>query len=456
MPCRADLFRSLTILVAAIAFLALTTGEPFAKGRSLIRDAEIESTIRIFATPLLETAGLSPQAVRIYIIQDASLNAFVAGGQNIFLHTGLLIRSETPAQLIGVLAHEIGHITGGHLPRTSDALRSASNAGLVSAILGGVTAVATGRVDVGIAVMSGGTALVQATMLEYSRTQESAADVAAVELLESTGQSARGLAEFLRILDNENLLAPERRSPYARTHPLNWDRVAFVENHVAKSSMAERREPVGYQDLHDRMVAKLSGFLQSPEQTFKTYAADDRRVASRYARAIATYRAARVDDALAMLETLIGEHPKDGHFADLRGQILFEAGRIDEARTAYRRALLLLGNEALVASSLARVELALETAEANESARRHMEHAIKALREAADAWHLLAIARGRTGAIGLASLALAEEALLTGRSKDAEQQARRAQAHLSEDSPGHLRARDIEALAEQRIRGSRR
>ncbi len=438
------------VLALALA-LALAPGGAAAKGRALIRDAEIETTIRDLAAPLLAAAGLAPGAVGIHIVHDDSLNAFVAGGQNLFLHTGLLARTETPGQLAGVLAHEIGHIAGGHLARTSAAMRDASTATIVGTVLAGAAAAAAGRADAGAAILHGAAGAARAAMLGYTRTQEAAADQAAVRLLDATGQSARGLAAFLRVLEGQELLSVSRRSAYAITHPLTRERIAFVESHLAVSPFRDATPPPDRVERHARMAAKLAGFLEPPARVLRRYPPEDASVAARYARAIAAFREPAPDRALDLLDALIGERPGDGYFRELRGQILFESGRPAEARAAYLRALDLLGPEPTVEGELARVELALNTEESNAAARGRLERVVRAGPPSGRVWRNLAIAQGRTGDTAMAALSLAEEALLAGRPADAARQADRARRALPPGSPAARRAADIDGLARRRL-----
>jgi len=368
-----------------------------------------------------------------------------------FLNTGLLMRTETPEQLIGVIAHETGHIAGGHLARTSDAIRNASNTALLGMILGAATTVATGRGDAGAAVFRGATGAGRLSLLEYSRAQESAADQAAIRFLDATGQTSRGLYEFLKVLSGQEILAAKRRSPYVNTHPLTQDRIAFVENHLSTGKTKVSDATPEQIERHARLVAKLSGFLRSPSRTFQDYPETDTSLAARYARAIATFKEPALDRALELLDELLAEHPDDGYFWELRGQILFESGRPEEARIAYRKALEILGDAPLAEGDLGRVELALNTEESNRAALRHLSNTIRAVQDSAFAWHQLAIAQGRNGKHGMAALSLAEEALLRNRPRDAAQQANRAKKQLKRGSAGWIRAVDIEELAKRRI-----
>lgn len=436
------------LCVALAAVLSLTSATAgLAQGRSLIRDAEIEATIRDFSTPLFQAAGLDPQAIDIYIVNDDSLNAFVAGGQNLFVHTGLLLRTRDPLELIGVIAHETGHISGGHLARTSDVIGNASKLALVSTILGVAAAVATGNAGAGAAVALGGSNVAERSFLEYSRTQESAADQAALSFLDQTGQSARGMAEFLRTLAGQELLSASRRDPYLNTHPITQDRVSTVEAHVAGSPYRSR--PATEQQLreHARMVAKLYAFTKPSSQTFRKYPASDSSVPGRYARAIAYYEIPDLPKALEEIRSLVRDYPDDPYFHELEGQILFENGRPAEALPAYEAAHRLAPRSGQIEVLLARCLLALNDPQADQRAIRHMERAIQTEDDWSSAWRELAIAYGRAGRLGDSALALAEQFAREGKWRESEGQARRAQALLPKGSPAALRALDLEDLA---------
>lgn len=424
-------------------------GLSFAQGRSLIRDAEIEATIRDFSTPLFQAAGLVPEAIDIYIIKDDSLNAFVAGGQNLFIHTGLLMRTKDPLELIGVIAHETGHISGGHLARTSDAISSASTAALVATILGLGAALAAGNAGAGAAIALGGSSVAERSFLEYSRTQESSADQAGLTFLEQTGQSAKGLTEFLRVLSGQELLSPSRRDPYLNTHPLTRDRIATVEAHVERSQFRDTPATKDQLDRHARMVAKLFAFIKPPAQTFRKYPETDNSLPARYARAIAYYEIPDLPKALELVRALNKDYPDDPFFHELEGQILFENGRPVEALPSYETAHRLAPHSGQIEVLLARNLLAMNDPASDEKALAHMESAIRTEDDWSSAWRELAIAYGRVGRLGDSALALAEEAIRERRWRDAEGQAKRAQAQLPKGSAATLRALDIEELAKR-------
>ncbi len=434
-----------TVLLALGAALAPAD----AQGRSFIRDAEIESIIRSYATPLFRAAGLNPKAVDIYLIQDPSLNAFVAGGQNIFIHTGLLIRAEDPLQVIGVLAHETGHIIGGHIVGRMNEMEKAQMTALASYLLGIGAAILSGRPEVAGAVISGGQDLALKGLLSYSRGQEQAADQSAVRLLKATQQSPRGLLEFMSILGDQEMLMSSRQDPYLRTHPLTEDRIIFLEESYARSPYANKPASPDMVAGHARVRAKLIGFLM-PGRVARTYPRTDKSVPARYARAIAYFRRQDLKRALPQMDELIAEMPNDPYFHELKGQMLFENGRVAEALPEYQIAVEMLPNTPQIRLALAQVMIELNTRQYDEAALDHLEKVLKAEPRNAFAWRLAAIAHGRLGDKGMTSLALAEGALSRNRPREAREQAARALHLLPKNSPSWLQAQDVSVMAKRR------
>ncbi len=435
-----------TVLIAIGNALAPTE----AQGRTIIRDAEIESIIRGYATPLFQAAGLNPRAVDIYLIQDRTLNAYVSGGQNIFIHTGLLIRAEDPLQVIGVLAHEIGHITGGHIAGRMNEYEKAQMTALASYLLGIGAALLSGRPEAAAAVISGGQDLALKGLLSYTRGQEQAADQAAIRYLNGTQQSPRGLLEFMNILgDQEVLLASSRQDPYLRTHPLTQDRVIFLEESLAKSRYKDALPSPELVAGHARVRAKLIGFLESPARVFRKYPPSDNSIPARYARAIAYFKRPNLKKALPLMDELIAEMPNDPFFHELKGQMLFENGRVAEALPEYQTAVSLMPDTPQLRLALAQVMIELNTRQYDEAALDHLERVLIAEPRNAFAWRLSAIAHGRLGDKGMTSLALAEGALSRGRAREARQQAARALHFLPENSPSWLQAQDVAVMAER-------
>lgn len=432
----------LLIVFLCLLSTSFVSANAEARKLSFIRDAEIENTIRVFATPLFKAAGLEPSNINIYLVNDKTLNAFVAGGQKLFLNTGFLTRTENASQVIGVIAHETGHIAGGHLSRTADAMKSSSAASILAMVLGGV-AIMGGQGDVGAALIAGGQQMGVRNFLQYSRTQESAADVAAMRFLDATGQSARGLLEFFEILGDQELLSVKRQDPYYRSHPLTRERKAAVEAFIKRSPYSDKAESQDFIERHARMKAKLRAFLDPISSTLRHYKESDQSLEARYARAIAYYRRPDLDLAIPLIDGLISERPADPFFNELKGQMLFENGRIDEALPYYEKAVTLAPWSALLRRDLGRAQMEIGSKALLENALENFHIAVVADKTDPFSWRLLGTAYGKLGMRGQSSLALAEAALLTNRPADARYQAQRAASVMKEGSTGWLHAQDI-------------
>ncbi|NJO55182.1 MAG: M48 family metalloprotease [Rhodospirillales bacterium] len=434
------LFKSVLVLILA---LSLTLpGSVRAQSISLIRDTEIETTIRAYATPVFLAAGLDPSAVRIYLVNDKQINAFVAGGQNLFINAGLLLRSEDAGQVIGVIAHETGHIAGGHLIRLQEALKRGTAESILAFVLGAAAA-AAGRPDVGAAVISGGQNIALRNLLQYSRTQEGAADAAAMKLLDETEQSAEGLLRFLNILSEQELLSPTRQDPYLRTHPLSADRIQALAAFVSRSPHSNVPVNPVLQRQHERMVVKLRAFLEEPGATLRRYPETDTSDDALYARAVAAHRSADSKKAIQLIDALLAKHPQDPYYHELKGQILFEGGQPREAIDSYSTAARLLPAAPLIRLDLARAQLGTNDPSLLNDAITNLRVSLAEEPNRPFVWRQLAIALGRDGQQAESSLALAEEAILLNKMPEARFHASKAERLLPAGSPGWLKAQDI-------------
>lgn len=447
-----DLF-SRALLVAAATLLLVSGAQAQGRSISFIRDAEIEATIRDFATPLFAAAGLEPSAIGVHLVNDRSLNAFVGNGLNLFINTGLLIRSDHAGQVIGVIAHETGHIQGGHLVQMREQIDQATIPMLLEmlATIGAVGAGARASNPNdwgGGGGGGGGPTMTERLLLRYSRGMENQADQAALTLLDRTGQSARGLMEFLDILADQELLQVGRQDPYVRTHPITRERVDVVRNHVARSRYAAAALPAGFAERHARMRGKLLGFLD-PGRVAAVYRPADQSLEARYARAIAAYKRLDFAAADAQLAALGREHPNDPFFIETRAQFLLEQGKPEAARTLYAQAAALAPAEALIVQSLGSAEL---QSGAVTDAIATLERAQRLRATDPGTWRLLAQAYSRDGRTAMADYAQAEYFMLIGRRSDAGHFAGRALRGLAEGTAARLRAQDIRDLAGRRTR----
>jgi len=429
--------------VATILFTLFVMVTPAStKGLSLVRDSEIENTILSYSAPLFTVAGLDASAVNVHIINDSRINAFVTGGLNLFVNAGLLMSGENPGPIVGVIAHETGHLAGGHLARTQEAVKNATTESIIAYVLG-AAAILSGRSDAAEAIIGTGNAVAQQSFIRYSQTQERSADQAAVRYLEATGRSAEGLLDLFHQLEDQELLIAERQDPYIRSHPLTRDRIHFVENFISNAKYHVK--PWSDEELlaHRRMVAKLFAFIYPPSKTLRIYHEGDKSLKARYARAIAYFRIPDLEKAIAEINSLISEQPEDPWFLELKGQMLFENGHIALSIPPYERAVGFRPEEALLRLGLARALIEMNETECNEKAIEHLIAATQFEPHYAEHWHFLGIAYGRNGQLPQSSLALAEASLLSGNLVEAEYHAEKAKRGLKVGSPSYLRAEDI-------------
>jgi predicted Zn-dependent protease len=428
-------------LIAALAVTAAVAA-PAVKAQTLIRDTEIEETLRGYATPIYTAAGLNERDVRTFVVGDRSINAFVTQGQNVFLHTGLIMEADNPNQLKGVIAHEAGHIAGGHLARSDDAIRSAMVPAYVTIALG-LLALASGAGDAGAALLASSQQFALLSFLRFSQVQESSADQAAVGYLETTGQSPRGLLEFFDTFRYQEVMSEARRDPWFRSHPLSRNRIEALRKRVDQSPFRDVVDTPEDMAEFRMMQAKIQGFLYAPQRTFQKYPASDASLPARYARAVAAFRTPDVTTAVAETRALIAEQPDNPYFHELLGQILFESGRVRDSLEPNRKALSLKPDAALLRINLARTLVALEDPELMGEAETVLKAALRAEPDNAFAWRQLSIVYDRKGMEGLARLASAEEAYALGDSVRANQFAGRAESLLTSGTPDWRRASDI-------------
>lgn len=409
----------------------------------ILRDTEIENDIRTLGTPIWRVAGLDPATMGIYIVDDAQLNSFVAGGQAIFLNSGLIERAETPNMLIGVIAHETGHIAGGHILRALEAMKNSSIETIIAEAIALGATVAGGSAAPMIAAAGEG----QRAYMSFSVAQEATADHAAMKFLDRSGQSSRGLLKFFEVLQADEPLGGEPIDPWARTHPLTSERIEYLRHHVETSPYSDAPDTPQFVMLLKQVQLKLHAFLDSPSATLRAYPPSDRSPDARYARAIAYYRIPQLDKAVPEIDGLIHDFPKNPYYDELKGQMLFENGRVREAIAPYEEAVKLAPGAALLRISLAQTYVESGDPALTKRAIAYLEDASREEGRENLVWRLLATAYGRDHQLGNAALALAEEALVDGKKKDAQQQAQRAKQILPHGSPAYQRAEEIQREA---------
>lgn len=434
--------------VAAAPLLALALPLT-ANAQGLIRDVEIEQTLRDYCDPLFEAAGLKPADVNIYIVQSEELQASVMGGQNMFVYTGLIMQSRTPEELKGVIGHEIGHIALGHNVTRQAAYGASGNISLVTMGLG-VIALFAGAPDAALALFGSAPQFGLMSFFKFTRAEESAADLFSLSLMEKTGQSADGFASFMENFRYQELMTENRRDPYFRSHPIWSDRIGAVTRKAQEISAKARPQTTKELEQFEMMKAKLVGFIGPPNRVLARYPSTDTSVPARYSRAIAAYRAVDIKAALTQTDLLIADQPENPYFYELKGQILFESGRSAESVGPHRKSVELAPNHALLKINLARSLTATKEDAAIKEAEGLLIDAIALEQDNPFAWTFLADVYAKQGRIGDADLATAEAAYHVGDMARAFTFARRAREKLDVNSPNGQRADDIMALSDPR------
>lgn len=440
--------RACALLVSGTIAITQMPSPAFAQsdrgGLPVIRDAEIEQLLREYTTPILRVAGLSKQNVRVVIINERAFNAFVVDGRRIFVNAGAIIDSETPNQLIGVLAHETGHIAGGHLAKLRQELANVQSAMVLAMLLGLGAAVAGARSgDAAAAAMLAPQQIALRSLLSYQRQQEEQADRAGVKFLTETGQSAKGMYETFKRFGEQSLYAAHYADPYVQSHPMPRERVNSLTELATGSPNWDKKDPPELQLRHDMARAKLRGFLDQPETLQRTYPITNTSLPARYARAIATYRYGQLSSAIAQIDALIQVQPHNPYFFELKGQALLEAGRPAEAIAPLRQAIAHAPDPTLIRVMLGQALIATHDPKLADEAVTSLQVAILRDPDIPDAYTNLAMAYGRKNDIPNADLASAQAAFSRGDFMTARQLAARAKNRFAIGTPGWVKADDI-------------
>ncbi len=448
MCWKTSIRRLIAVSTAWLMVFSQTAQSAYAGG--LLRDAEIESVMREMADPIFVTADIiPPEDVRIFLVDDDSINAFVAGGLNMFIHIGLIKAAPEPEMLYGVIAHETGHIAGAHLSKMRDIMQRATIGSVIGAVIG-VGAIAGGARGAGAGVLSGTQNMAMRNMLSDIRVHEESADHAALNYLDSLGISASGMQDMFAVLRRNERGA--NHDPYLMSHPLSKDRVTTVRNHVMQSSIPSGAVPDKMKSAYPRMRARLIGFTESYDDVLRQFPESDMSFAGRYARAIALYRVNQIDKALSMLDALKKESPNDPFLFDTQGQILFEHGQLARAEAAYQQAHKLLPDSNLIMTDLAKTLIEQNTPAKDAAATGLLVQATTNDKSLAFAWRLLGIAYGKQGKLGESYLALAQESAATGNYKEAKTYLARAKPLLKEGTREAQAANELEQEATRAIK----
>ena len=447
------LSRFVRMLMLALV-LGLASARPVAaadEGPSILRDAETEALFRDIAAPLVEAANLDNKSVRVVLIRDDEINAFVAGSQNVYINSGLLTSSDNVNQLQAVIAHELGHVAGGHAIRMGEGAREATGISLATMVLGAI-AIAAGAPEAGMGLLAMGQRAALGQFLAFTRAQETSADLAGVKYLSVAGISGKGSLEFFKKLQNQEYrLAIYATDSYERTHPLSGERISILENLYKKDPAWDRPSDPQLEARFQRVKAKLFGFVNSRQAIIK-YPESDQTVPAHYARAYAYHLGAYPEKALSEAEALLKTNPHDPYFLELKGQIFLESGRPAEAIAPLREATERSGRAPLIASMLGHALISTEDKKNYAEAKTILKTAVSVDNENPFAWYQLGMIYDQEGDTPRAALATAERNNLEGNPKLALASAEMAMRGIPAGSPDYLRAQDIAMVSRTELK----
>jgi len=445
--------RLIRLLMVGV-LLFFTAARP-AMAQDILRDSETELLFHQISTPLIEGAGLDPNSVKVVLLRDSQINAFVAQGQVVYIHSGLLTTADNANQLQGVIAHELGHVAGGHAIRIYEGVGKASAISILSLVLGAAAAVA-GAGDAAMGIMALGQQMATGSFLSFSRAQESSADLAGASYLAKAGVSGRGSLEFFKKLQNQEYrLAIYAKDSYDRTHPLSQERIAALTELYQKDPAWNRKTDPALEARFQRVKAKLIGYV-TPQEAVKFYPEGDQSIPAHYARAYAYHLGAYPDKANAEADALLAAAPDDPFFLELKGQILLEGGHPKEAIRPLRQAVAAAPDMPMIAVMLGHALIASEDPKNFVEAKQVLKTAVNRDNDNPFAWYQLGIVYDREGDEPRAALATAERNNLQGNDKLALASARMAMAGLRAGTPDYLRAQDIAMVSENALKKDKR
>ena len=450
------LFRRLRALLAFVA-LATLVAQP-ALAQSILRDAETESYLNDISEGLIRASGLDPHNVRIALINDPEINAFVAGGQVVYINAGLIQAADNTNELQGVIAHELGHIEGGHVLRTGEGARPATAIMILSLLLG-AAAMAAGAGDAGMGALMAGQQAAMGKFLAFSRAQEGSADASAVRHLTEAHLSGRGMVTFFGKLKREEYrLSPSYTDidPYSQTHPMSADRQQTLEGVLEKSPWWNAKTPPALDQRFQRIKAKLTGYVQDPDTTLREYPDSNMSVPAHYARAYAWHKKAYPDKANAEVDALVAAAPHDPYFLELKGQILLEGGKPKDAVPALREAVARSDNNPLIGSLLGQALISTENPVDYDEAKRVLKLSIARDNQNPQAWYGLGLIYDHEGDQPRAALASAERYAMMDNQRQALASAEMAMKGLATGSPDYIRAEDIAMTARTAVASKKR
>ncbi len=451
--------RPFTVIRSAIVLVlgVVLTAQPVA-AQSVLRDAETEAVLADLARPIIAAGGPEVAGTKVVLLQDKEINAFVAGGQIIYIHSGLLTAADNANQVQGVIAHELGHITGGHIIRFGEGMKAASGISILSLLLG-AAAIAAGGAEAGMGILSAGQQAAMSKFLAFSRTQESSADAAGATFLAKAGISGKGSVEFFQKLRQQEYRLSSsyaNTDPYAQTHPMSADRAELLEATYRKSPAWNAKTDPVLEARFERVKGKLAGFVDDPTVTLRHYPVTDNSPPAHYARAYAWHKSAYPDQALKEVDALLAVAPHDPYFLELKGQVLLESGRPKDSLVPLREAVARTNSTPLIAATFGHALIATEDPANFVEAQKVLRTSVQRDEDNPFAWYQLGIIYGQQGDIARAALATAMRYSLQDNPKMALGQAETALRGIPEGTPDYLRAEDIALASRAEIAGSKK
>lgn len=434
-------------LIAAFVMLSLLWSAP-AQAQSILRDAETEALFADMSRDLIKAAGLSPNTVKVVLINDDSINAFVAGGQIVYVHSGLIQAASSANQVQGVIAHELGHVADGHVVTGDQGAKPAMGITVLSLVLG-LAAMAAGAGDAGAGILAAGQQAAMGRYLSFSRTQEATADASAVKYLRTAGITGKGMLSFFKVLQQEEYrYGLSNIDPFMQTHPLSGERIQNMTADLQAQPAWNKAPDASLEERFKRVKAKLEGYVMEPARTMRDYPESDQSLYAHYARAYAFHKGGYPDKADAEAVALVKADPTDPYFQEIRGQILLEGGKPREALPYLKAATAGSNNNSLIATTYGHALIATEDKANYPEAVRVLRLAVARDTDNPFGWYQLGMAYEASGDTAHAALASAEQASLTGDSRTAAQSARIAMAGITPNTPDWIRAQDIAMTAQ--------
>ena len=453
----------LSLISSFVLTFTLAINSEFVVAEQLyfVRDAETERLLKDYASPILRAAGFRDDSIQPILVNDKSFNAFVLDSKRIFVNLGVIMDAETPNEVIGVLAHETGHIAGNHLVRLRQAASNAQLLAVIGTVLG-VSAIAIGGVSnstdsakSAVAIIGGGTNIAKRTILAYKRSEETAADRAAITYLKKTKQSAKGLLKVFQRLRSNSRVSSNFTDPYILSHPLPSERISQLETIAKNSIYFNATDSENLQYRHDLVRAKLFGFTTKPSNITNYYPIKDNSVVANYARAVAKMRNGEIDGAIKTIDALINQQPKNPYFWELKGQALIKAGRAEQSIASFKQAMSLAPEEGLLQIWYGYALVASEDNNNLDEAVRNLTQGLGKESNSALGYRQLAIAKGRLGLQAEAELATAQEHMTIGSYNRAKQFAYKAREKFEKGSRNWILADDIVTYEPEEIINNR-